>query len=200
MKNFIKNFYIKKIFFILVFSIFSSCDQPQTKNNEISDKIVVIKVFSSLTCPHCANFHQEVILKLKKEYIDTDLVKFEHRGFPLDLAALNAEKILHCFVDKEKRFNFLTQIYKKQKKWNVGSDINIINDSIKKIGKEAGLSNDSMDKCLNNKEIEDQILDERVEAQKEYKISSTPTIYIDKKQYKGKHDYKLFKKKLDKSF
>ncbi len=195
----IKNFYIKEIFFIFVFLIFSSCEKPQTKNNEISDKIVIIKVFSSLTCPHCASFHNEVILKLKKEYIDTNRVKFQHRSFPLDLAALNAEKILHCFVDKEKKFNFLTQIYKKQKKWAIGSDIDIINDNIKTIGKETGLSNDSMNKCLNNKEIEDKILDERIKAQKEYKISSTPTIYVNKKQYKGKHDYKLFKKELDKS-
>ena len=199
-KNFIRNFYKRTIFFILAFLIFLSCDQPQIKNNKVSDKIVVIKVFSSLTCPHCANFHQEVILKLKKEYIDTNRVKYEHRGFRLDLAALNAEKILHCFVDKEKKFSFLTQIYKKQKKWAIGSDINIINDSIMKIGKEVGISNDSMDECLNNKKIEDKILDERVSAQKEYKISSTPTIYINKKQYKGKHNYKLFKKELNKFF
>ncbi len=199
-KNFINKPYIKRIFLIFLFLIFVSCSQSEVKNNEISNAKAVVKVFSSLTCPHCANFHQEVILQLKKNYIDTNLIKFEHHSFPLDLAALNAEKILHCFVDKEKKFNFLTQIYKKQKKWAIGSDINIINDSIKTIGKEIGLSNDSMDKCLSNKEIEDQILDERIKAQKEYKVSSTPTIYINKKQYKGKHDYKLFKKELDKSF
>jgi len=199
-KDFINKPYIKKIFLIFLFLIFISCDQSKVKNNEISNAKAVVKVFSSLTCPHCANFHQEVILQLKKNYIDTNLIKFEHHSFPLDLAALNAEKILSCFVDKEKKFNFLTQMYKKQKKWAIGSDINIINDSIKTIGKEIGLSNDSMDKCLSNKEIEDQILDERIKAQKEYKISSTPTIYINKKQYKGKHDYKLFKKELDKSF
>ena len=199
-KDFINKPYIKQIFLIFLFLIFVSCDQSKVKNNEISNAKAVVKVFSSLTCPHCANFHQEVILQLKKNYIDTNLIKFEHHGFPLDLAALNAEKILSCFVDKEKKFNFLTQMYKKQKKWAIGSDINIINDSIKTIGKEIGLSNDSMDKCLSNKEIEDQILDERIKAQKEYKISSTPTIYINKKQYKGKHDYKLFKKELDKSF
>ena len=146
-KNFIGNFYKRTIFFILAFLIFLSCDQPQIKNNKVSDKIVVIKVFSSLTCPHCANFHQEVILKLKKEYIDTNRIKFEHHGFPLDLAALNAEKILHCFVDKEKRFNFLTQIYKKQKKWAVGSDINVLNNSIKTIGREMGLGDKKMDEC-----------------------------------------------------
>jgi len=199
-KDFINKPYIKKIFLIFLFLIFVSCDQSKVKNNEISNAKAIVKVFSSLTCPHCANFHQEVILQLKKNYIDTNLIKFEHHSFPLDLAALNAEKILSCFVDKEKKFNFLTQMYKKQKKWAIGSDINIINDSIKTIGKEIGLSNDSMDKCLSNKEIEDQILDERIKAQKEYKISSTPTIYINKKQYKGKHDYKLFKKELDKSF
>ena len=199
-KNFINKLCIKQIFLIFLILIFVSCDQSKVKNNEISNAKAVVKVFSSLTCPHCANFHQEVILQIKKNYIDTNLIKFEHHGFPLDLAALNAEKILRCFVDKEKKFNFLTQIYKKQKKWAIGSDINIINDSIKTIGKEIGLSNDSMDKCLSNKEIEDQILDERIKAQKEYKISSTPTIYINKKQYKGKHDYKLFKKELDKSF
>ena len=191
---------LKTIFLALILFAFASCDQPTKIDGNKSNTQVIIKVFSSLTCPHCANFHEKVIVELKKDYIDTNLVKFEHHGFPLDLAALNAEKILHCFIDSKKRFEFLSQIYKKQKKWAVGSDINIINDSIKKIGKEAGLSNDSMDKCLNNKEIEDQIYNERVEAQKKYKINSTPTIYIDKKQYKGKHDYKLFKKELDKSF
>ncbi len=196
----IKKFYIKIFFFILSFFIFAYCDQPQTKNNEIPEKIVVVKVFSSLTCPHCANFHQEVILKLKKEYIDTNRIKFEHHGFPLDLAALNAEKILHCFVDKEKRFNFLTQIYKKQKKWAVGSDINTINNSIKIIGREIGLNDKKMDKCLSDKKMENKILDERINAQKVYKITSTPTIYIGEKKYEGDHEYKDFKKKLDRLF
>ena len=196
----IKKFYIKIFFFILSFFIFAYCDQPQTKNNEISDKVVIIKVFSSLTCPHCANFHQEVILKLKKEYIDTNRIKFEHHGFPLDLAALNAEKILHCFVDKEKRFNFLTQIYKKQKKWAVGSDINVLNNSIKTIGREMGLGDKKMDECLSDKKIENKILDERINAQKVYKITSTPTIYIGEKKYEGDHEYKDFKKKLDRLF
>ena len=199
-KNPIKKLYIKKFFLILLFLFFISCNQSKENNNENLNEKVVIKVFSSLTCPHCANFHEEIILKIKDDYLDTNLVKFEHHSFPLDLAALNAEKILNCFVDKEKRFNFLTQIYKKQKNWAFGSDINIINDSIKKIGGEVGLSYKSMEKCLTNKEIEDRILDERISAQKKYKISSTPTIYINKKQYKGKHNYKLFKEELDKSF
>ena len=61
-----------------------------------SDAKVTVKVFSSLTCPHCANFHITVFDKLKKDYIDQGLVKFEHHAFPLDLAALNAEVIVRC--------------------------------------------------------------------------------------------------------
>ena len=55
---------------------------------------ITVKVFSSLTCPHCASFHKKIYEDLKKNYIDKNLVKFEHHAFPLDLAALNAEKVV----------------------------------------------------------------------------------------------------------
>jgi len=196
-KNLINTFRVSKIFLTLIFVLLVSCDQ--SKVNVKKDEEVTVKVFSSLTCPHCADFHEKVTIELKKEYVDTNRVKFEHRAFPLDLAALNAEKILNCFTETEKRFSFLNQIYKKQKKWALGSDINVINDSIKKIGREFGLNDKNMNQCLADKEIEDKILDERIDAQKKYKISSTPTIYINEKKYEGKHEYKSFKKELDKS-
>jgi protein-disulfide isomerase len=156
-------------------------------------------VFSSLTCPHCASFHNKIFESLKKEYIDTKKIKFEHHGFPLDLAALNAERILRSIENKEKSFEFLGIIYKKQNQWAVGSDINKINDYIKKIGIEFGLNAERMNKFLIDDKIQDQILNERIEAQKKYSISSTPTIYVNEKKYKGKHEYKLFKKFLEKS-
>ena len=55
-----------------------------------------------------------------------------------------------------------------------------------------------MDSCLKNESVQDQILNERIEAQKKYKIQSTPTIYINKKKYEGKHEYKQFKKAIEK--
>ena len=67
---------------------------------------MTIKVFSSLTCPHCANFHTNIYEKLKEEYIDKGLVKFEHHAFPLDLAALNAEVIVRCQIMMKKNLNF----------------------------------------------------------------------------------------------
>jgi len=160
---------------------------------------VVVRVFSSLTCPHCANFHDKIFESLKKEYIDTKKIKFEHHGFPLDLAALNAERVLRSIKNKEKRFEFLGIIYKKQNQWAVGSDINKINDYIKKMGIEFGLNTERMNEFLKDEKIQDQILNERINAQKKYNISSTPTIYVNKKKYEGKHEYKLFKKFLEKS-
>jgi protein-disulfide isomerase len=136
--------------------------------------------------------------KLKEEYIDKGLVKFEHHAFPLDLAALNAEVIVRCQNKSEKKFELLTEIYKKQTTWAIGSDINKINELIKKVGLNFNLSNEKMDKCLKNNKTQDEILEQRIEAQKKYKIESTPTIIINEKKYSGKIGYKQFKKAIDK--
>jgi len=192
----INKFFYKILFFILL--TFSVNAENKILNIGDSEAKITIKVFSSLTCPHCANFHKNIFENLKKEYIDKGIVRFEHHSFPLDLAALNAEIIIRCHRDNNKKFQLLGEIYKKQSQWAVGSDINIINESIKKIGLDSGLSNNKMDDCLNNEIAQDEILNERIEAQKKYKIQSTPTIYINKKQYKGKHEYKSLKKAIKK--
>jgi len=192
----INNFIYKLLFFILItFSV--NAEDKILKIGNVDAKITV-KVFSSLTCPHCAKFHKNIFEELKKEYIDQNLVRFEHHSFPLDLAALNAEIIVRCHVDNNKNFQLLSEIYKKQNKWAVGSDINIINESIKKIGLDLGLGNADMNECLKNQDAQDQILNERIEAQKKYKIQSTPTIYINEKKYEGNHEYKPFKKLIEK--
>ena len=188
---------IKNILLLSFFFLFIGCDSSsQNKNN--SNSVVTIKVFSSLTCPHCADLHGQIYEKLAKEYISIGKIKFEHVSFPLDLAALNAEKILQCTTDTKTKMNFLTELYKRQNKWAVGSEIKVINESIKKIGEEFNLTQDQMNKCLENKKLEEKILNERIEAQKNYKVKSTPTIYLNKKKYEGKKDYKSFKKAIDK--
>ena len=165
---------------------------------DISSK-VTIKVFSSLTCPACANFHSKIFYNLKEEYIDKGIVRFEHHPFPLDLAALNAEIILRCSDENTKKFELLGKIYEKQKKWAIGSDINKINAYIKEIGSEFNLKKEKMNNCLKNEDAQDEILSQRIEAQKKYKIESTPTIYINEKKYTGKVKYKEFKKALEKN-
>ena len=192
----ISKFFYKIIF--LVFFVFYAQAESKVLSIGSPDAKITVKVFSSLTCPHCASFHKNIYEKLKKEYIDNDLVKFEHHAFPLDLAALNAEIIVRCQDNNEKKFKFLTDIYNKQTAWAVGSDIDKINELIKKIGLNNNLNNKQMDACLKNDKIQDKILEQRIEAQKKYKIESTPTIIIDEKKYSGKFDYKQFKKFIDK--
>ena len=192
---------INKIFktvFILIF-IFSAQAESKMLSIGSPDAKVTVKVFSSLTCPHCANFHTSIFNKLKKEYIDKGLVRFEHHAFPLDLAALNAELVVRCQTDNEKKFKLLEEIYNKQTFWAVGSDINKINDLIKKVGSDFDLTEEKMNACLENSNVQDEILNERIEAQKKYKIESTPTIFVNEKKYSGKVDYKKFKKIIEKN-
>ena len=192
---------INKIFktvFILIF-IFSAQAESKILSIGNPDAKVTVKVFSSLTCPHCATFHTSIFSKLKKEYIDEGLVRFEHHAFPLDLAALNAEVVVRCQTDNEKKFKLLEEIYNKQNFWAVGSDINKINDLIKKVGSDFDLTEEKMNTCLENSDVQDEILNERIEAQKKYKIESTPTIFINEKKYSGKVDYKKFKKIIEKN-
>ena len=185
---------------IFVFFIFFSIEvkSKEVGLGDVNSK-VTIKVFSSLTCPACANFHSKIFYQIKEEFIDKGLVRFEHHPFPLDLAALNAEMIVRCHVDNIKKFELLGKIYEKQKLWAVGSDINKINDSIKKIGLESNLNNKDMDDCLKDENKQDEILNQRIDAQKRYEIGSTPTILINEKKYNGKVEYSEFKKVLEKN-
>jgi len=193
-----KDNYFFLIFLILTqFFIYSNVLGKSLKIGNENAKITV-KVFSSLTCPHCASFHKKIFQQLKIDYIDTGKVKFEHHAFPLDLAALNAEKIVRCASTSEVKFKLLHKIYDEQKKWAVGSDINKINETLIEIGVESNIEKSKLKNCLENEVSQDRILKERIEAQKKFNITSTPTIYINEKKYEDKHEFKSFKRQIDK--
>ena len=189
---------LTQIVFCLFF-IFTTQVESKILSIGSADAKVTVKVFSSLTCPHCASLHNSIFNNLKKDFIDKGLVKFEHHAFPLDLAALNAEVVIRCQSDNEKKFKFLEEIYIKQKIWAVGSDINKINNLIIQIGKDFNLTEEKMNACLKNDKVQDEILNQRIEAQKKYNIDSTPTIIVNEKKYKSKVDYKTFKKIIEKN-
>ena len=188
--------------FLALIILFSDTISASENKNLTSignvDAKITVKVFSSLSCPHCADFHQKIFYKLKREFIDKNMVKFEHHSFPLDLRALNAEKILKCFDKKEKRLNFLSKVYEKQNDWSVGTDINSINEKLIKIAKNQNLDSGKIDVCLKDENLEDEILNERIAGDKKYSITSTPTILINEKKYEGKHNYEDFKKAIKK--
>ena len=159
--------------------------------------VVKIKIFSSLTCPHCANFHTKVVPEIKREYIDTGKVQLIFIDFPLDQAAFNASKILNC-LDKTKQITFLDTIYETQMKWTSGSNLDDINKNLKKIVKNLGISPAKFDKCLIDEVISDKILNGRIDASQKYSIDSTPAIVINEKKLEGSVSFKSIKKKIEK--
>ncbi len=194
-------FLIKIILFYLILSL--KCYSDNSESNDglvvlgLDKAIVKIKVFSSLTCPHCANFHIKVVPEIKKEYIDAGKVQLIFIDFPLDQVAFNASKILHC-LDKKKQMTFLDIVYETQIKWTNGSNINDINKNLKKIVKNLGISSAQFDKCLVDEVISDKILNGRIDASKKYSINSTPTIVINEKKLEGSVSFKNIKKRIEK--
>ena len=182
-----KLFFLAKVILIyLLFCVSINSSEQNVKGKlitvGINDAPVIIKVFSSLTCPHSANFHMNVVPKLKK-YIDSGKVQIIFIDFPLDKAAFNASKLLHC-LDKKKQISFLDKIYKDQEKWISGSTIDEINNNLKKMVKSFGINNIEFDKCVNSDIIADRILNSRINAHKKYSIEATPTIVINEKKLK----------------
>ena len=194
-------FLIKIILFFTILSVKSYSDNSEKNDSLIvlgSDAAIVkIKVFSSLTCPHCANFHTKVVPEIKREYINAGKVQLIFIDFPLDQAAFNASKILHC-LDKTQQITFLDIIYKTQIKWTNGSNVDDINKNLKKIVKNLGISSAKFDKCLIDEVISDKTLNGRIDASRKYSINSTPTIVINEKKLEGSVSFKNIKKKIEK--
>ena len=193
-----KNFFtlISFILLIINFKTFAdtSSDVKKIYEGKENAKVTII-VYESLTCGHCANFHKNIYPDLKKEFIDTGLVKIEFRNFPLDIAALNASKIAHCKNDGEP--NILHFLFENQKIWAKGDDLDQFNSNLKEIinKEDFGIN---FDKCLNNKKVEDHILEDRIEGVKKFEVNSTPTIIINDKKFDKPLNYKNLKKTIKK--
>ena len=184
------------IFLILFFSYIVSVNAEIKRiisGNE-NAKITII-AYESLTCSHCADFHKDIYPQLKKEYLDTGLAKIEFRHFPLDIAAFNASKIAQCKVDQG--LEILERLYLNQKAWVKGNTVKEINGNLKKFIEKKGFKID-FDKCVNNKEIEDFVLNDRINGAKNFKVNATPTIIINDKKFEKTLNYKNLKKSLEK--
>ena len=180
------------LFFAFTTNVFAEINRIISGNENA--KITII-AYESLTCSHCADFHKDVYPKLKKDYIDTGLAKIEFRHFPLDVAAFNASKISQCKQDQG--LNILESLYSDQQAWVKGSSVEEINKNLKKFISEKGFDLD-FDKCVNNKEIEDFVLNDRIEGTKKFDVNATPTIIINNKKFDKSLNYKNLKKFLEK--
>jgi protein-disulfide isomerase len=171
----------------------SSAAEPQEQILGDPQAPVTIIEYASLTCPHCAQFHTEVLPELKERYIAPGKVRVIYRDFPLDQKALSAAALAHC-AGPDRYFSFLDVLFQTQASWAQADD-HIA--ALKRLGKLGGLSEEQMDDCLADEELADGILRTRLEGQNQHQIGSTPTLVIDGKTYAGSRDIEELETLID---
>lgn len=139
-----------------------------------ADAPVVVEDFSSLTCPHCAFFHNEILPKIKQNYIDTGYVRWVFRGFPLNEPALKGEMVARC-ASKDKYISMIDMMYANQQRWAF-TETPVPNLNI--MMRIAGFTDDMFLTCVNNAELESALVKQSEEATAKYKINSTPTFIL----------------------
>jgi protein-disulfide isomerase len=154
------------------------------------DAPLTIIEYSSLNCPHCANFHNSVFPKLKEKYIDTGQVKLIFRHFPIDHQAFTAA-LVSASLPAERKLNFITEVFHNQSKY-------FSKDSDTQLSELAGIDTKSFKACIANHELQDQILNQRLTAEKDYKVDGAPTFFLDGKKYSGTLPLEEVEKSLNK--
>jgi protein-disulfide isomerase len=157
---------------------------------------ITIIEYASMSCSHCANFHNNTLPDLKKEYIDTGKVKFVFRDFPYNYPALLGSMVMRC-IPSEVRYDYMNALYKLQNKWVVRENA-ITHQELYKIMQSGGMNKENFDACLNNVDLENQILEEVIAAQSEFNIRSTPSFLINGDLLEGDKSIKVFRQILDK--
>jgi protein-disulfide isomerase len=142
---------------------------------------VTIIEYASLTCPHCAAFHKDVLPALKERYIQPGKVKLVFRDFPLDQTALMAAVLAHC-AGPERYFAFLDALFSTQQTWARAADPIA---ALKQIARLGGLSEDRADACLADGAMQDAVLQSRLDGERAHDIRSTPSFVIDGQTYSG---------------
>ena len=161
----------------------------------LGDKNATITIieYASLSCPHCANFYNNVFEKIKKQYIDTNKVKFIYRDFPLNQSALLASIISNCRAkneDANKYYTFIKVLFKTQDSWAFSENFF---EKLRSIAILDGMSSAQFDACAHDQKIVEDILAKRLKASKELTIDSTPTFIINGKKFENNHEFDKFK-------
>ena len=157
---------------------------------------ITIIAYESMSCSHCADFHNNTLEYLKKEFIDTGTVKFVFRDFPFNYPALAGSMMLQC-VSSEVRYEYMNALYKLQKNW-VFRDQSKTRSELYKIMQSGGMQQNEFDMCLSDVKIENDILEGVMNAQREFNIRSTPTFIINGILYSGNKNIKEFRQIIDK--
>jgi protein-disulfide isomerase len=162
---------------------------------------VTIIEYASMTCPHCANFHETTYPELKKRYIDTGKVRFIFREFPLDQLAAAGFMLARCGTqdaskagptDPGKYFAMVETLFAQQREWVVQRPL----QPLLSIAKQAGFSEQSFNECLKNQQVLEGIEAVRTRAAQQFNVQSTPTFFINGKLMRGAMTIEEFDKQL----
>jgi protein-disulfide isomerase len=144
------------------------------------DAPVTVIEYASMTCPHCAHFHETVYPELKKRYIDTGKVRYIFREFPLDRTAAGAAMLARC-AEPSKFFPLIETLFQQQAKWAVEKPL----QPLLTIAKQAGFSEQSFNACLSDQKMLEAIQAEQKRAADKFAVNSTPTVFVNGKMQKG---------------
>ncbi|WP_315706738.1 MULTISPECIES: DsbA family protein [unclassified Bradyrhizobium] len=160
-----------------------------------ADAAVTITEYASMTCPHCAAFNKEVFPKLKAEYIDTGKIRYIFREFPLDIKAAAGSMLTRCIAngDAQKYFAVTDMLFRSQNDWVVKNTT----ETLTRIGKQAGLSQQQVEACLKDQTLLDKIAADQKYASEVLKVDSTPTFFINGEKIKGETSIEEFEKKIN---
>jgi protein-disulfide isomerase len=160
-----------------------------------ADAKVTITEFASMTCPHCAAFNAEVFPKIKSEYIDGGKIRYIFREFPLDVKATAGSMLARCIANGEagKYFAVVDLLFRQQGDWVMKNTT----DTLIRIGKQAGFSQDKVENCLKDQDLLNKIAADQKYATEVLKVDSTPTFFINGEKIKGETSFEEFKKKID---
>jgi protein-disulfide isomerase len=155
---------------------------------------VTITEFASMTCPHCAAFNENVFPKIKSEYIDTGKIRYVFREFPLDIKAAAGSMLARCIAkgDGGKYFAVIDMLFKQQNDWVTKNTT----ETLTRIGKQAGLSQQGVEDCLKDQALLDKIAADQKYASEVLKVDSTPTFFINGEKIKGETSFAEFDKKI----
>ena len=155
---------------------------------------VTITEYASMTCPHCAAFDEAVFPQIKSAYIDTGKIRYVFREFPLDIKAAAGSMLARCIAkdDAQKYFTVVDLLFKQQNDWVMKNTT----ETLTRIGKQAGLSQQQVEDCLKDQALLDKISADQKYANEVLKVNSTPTFFINGEMIKGETSFEEFDKKI----
>jgi protein-disulfide isomerase len=159
-----------------------------------ADAPITITEFASMTCPHCAAFNADVFPKIKSTYIDTGKIRYIFREFPLDIKAAAGSMLSRCIAkdDAGKYFAVTDMLFKQQGDWVMKNTT----ETLTRIGKQAGLSQQAVDDCLKDQALLDKIVADQKFASEVLKVNSTPTFFLNGEMIKGETSFEEFDKRI----